>query len=150
MDNNKKLKEALIKILEKKANGFYFSEEVYEYEKTQNKSKNSEKQISFLENSQNFNFYDRVEANSVSPCDKIEVSDEKEKNKDKSSSNLTLVKKKITTHYVPPDMFAIKTLLEIIGQEIDEKNIKNMSDEELIDLKNKLTGEIVNENCKDI
>ena len=38
MKNNKFNKEDLINLLIKKASGFYYSEEQYEYEKTQNKT----------------------------------------------------------------------------------------------------------------
>lgn len=56
-------------------------------------------------------------------------------------SNLVLVKKKITTHYVPPDMLAIKMLMEDDKEKID--NLSNMTDEELVSLKNKLIKEIM-------
>ena len=51
--NNKKMYDELIKILFKKAKGFYYTEEQEDYEKTHNKSNSSEKtlkNISFFEN----------------------------------------------------------------------------------------------------
>ena len=75
-----------------------------------------------------------------------EVSNGKPENFKQTNENLTLVKKKITTHYIPPDMLAIKILFEIFRKEIDINDIENMSNEELINLKNKLISEISNEN----
>ena len=43
-------------------------------------------------------------------------------------------------------MLAIKILFEIFRKEIDINDIENMSNEELINLKNKLISEISNEN----
>lgn len=54
---------------------------------------------------------------------------------------LVLVKKKITTHYVPPDMLAIKMLFENNEQKID--TLSSMTDEELVALKNKLINELI-------
>ena len=58
-----------------------------------------------------------------------------------SVEDLVLVKKKITTHYVPPDMLAIKMLFEDNGQKIN--NLSSMTDEELVALKNKLINELI-------
>ena len=57
-----------------------------------------------------------------------------------SKQTLTLSKKKVTTHFVPPDMLAIKMLLEINSKEMSS-NLLNLSDEELL----KLTVELKNE-----
>ncbi len=54
---------------------------------------------------------------------------------------LTLAKKKVTTHYIPPDMLAIKMLLENDRQKVS--NLSSMTDEELIALKDKLIKEFV-------
>lgn len=78
------------------------------------------------------------------------MSDEKEKNMYQESPNLTLTKKKITKHYIPPDMLAIKTLFEIYGQKVNGKGVEEMSDDELIKTKNKLIGELANDNIKNI
>ncbi len=53
---------------------------------------------------------------------------------------LKLCKKKISTHYVPPDMLAIKMLLEDTKENIN--SLSNMTDEELVSLKNKLILEL--------
>ena len=57
-----------------------------------------------------------------------------------------MVKKKITKHYIPPDMLAIKILFETIKEKVNDDDLNNISDEELIKLKNKLTEELLNEN----
>ena len=130
--------EDVLNLLFKKASGLHYIEEQFEYEKTQKVKLSNEK------TSHNFNTIknnDMVNTQTSMFDDTI-----KPINENKESENLTLVKKKITTHYIPPDMLAIKTLLEIYGKEIDENNLSNISDEELIKLKNKLIGEILNEN----
>ena len=148
--NKKSIYETLIKILEKKAGGFYYTEEIDEYEKTQNKLKSTQKQLNFFDNNENFILNDRVENNLTGSYDTIKSQDENTQNKDQGCPELTLVKKKIATHYIPPDMLAIKTLLEIYGQKIKTKTISKMTNQELMELKKKLIGEILDEDCKNI
>lgn len=62
--------------------------------------------------------------------------------------NLFLTKKKISTHYVPPDMVAIKILFEIFESKVDENDIENLTDDELIKLKNQLLEELKSEDIK--
>lgn len=50
-----------------------------------------------------------------------------------------LLKRKVTGKHIPPDMTAIKTVLEIKGQEND---LAKMSDEQLEQLKTKLLGQL--------
>ena len=50
-----------------------------------------------------------------------------------------LIKRKVSSKHMPPDMSAIKTVLDIKGQ---EKDFVNMSDEELEQLKTKLLGQL--------
>ncbi len=50
-----------------------------------------------------------------------------------------LLKRKVSSKHMPPDMTAIKTVLELKGQEND---LAKMSDEELIQLKTKLLGQL--------
>ena len=50
-----------------------------------------------------------------------------------------LVKRKVSTKHMPPDMSALKTLLELKGEEGD---LAKMSDEELAKLKTKLLGQL--------
>lgn len=50
-----------------------------------------------------------------------------------------LLKRKVTNKHIPPDMTAIKTILEIKGQEND---LAKMSDDELRQLKTKLLRQL--------
>ena len=142
-------KKDLIEILIKKASGFYYDEVVNEFEKTQNKPNNSEKYISFDDLYKNLNscVTDSTINNNSNVI--IKTSDEKPELSKQDLYNLTLSKKKVTTHYIPPDMLAIKILFEIFGEKVSENELEKLSDEELINLKNKLIGEIKNEDCKD-
>ena len=63
------------------------------------------------------------------------------KDKEANGEALVMSKKKITTHYVPPDMLAIKMLLEDNGEKVN--SLAQMTDEELVALKNKLINELV-------
>lgn len=137
--NDKKIYKKLIDILLKKAEGFYYTEEQEDYEKTQNKSKISEirnKNMSF------FDFIDTVSTQKPNGSDIVNSSNEKEK----ETQSLVLVKKKISSHYIPPDMLAVKILLETIKEKVNDNDLNNLSDEELIKLKNKLLGELNDEN----
>lgn len=131
----------VIDLLIKKASGFYYTEEQFEYEKTQNKS-------NFKENCSNFNNFspnfDTVKQLSFINNDNIKSSDENNKTQNKNTEQLSLVKKKVTTHYISPDMLAIKILLEICEEKVGD-NFESLTDSELINLKNKLIGELINE-----
>ena len=142
-------KKDLIEILIKKASGFYYDEVVNEFEKTQNKPNNSEKYINYDDLYKNLNscVTDSTINNNSNVI--IKTSDEKPELSKQDLYNLTLSKKKVTTHYIPPDMLAIKILFEIFGEKVSENELEKLSDEELINLKNKLIGEIKNEDCKD-
>lgn len=140
--NNKEIYDFLIKILLKKAEGYYYTEEQEDYEKAQNKSFNSKIQndnISFFE------IIDTQNLNQSTNNDIIKSQNEKDQNS-QANKNLVMVKKKITKHYIPPDMLAIKILFETIKETVNEDDLKNISDEELIKLKDKLIGELLNEN----
>lgn len=54
-------------------------------------------------------------------------------------AQMELVKRKISSHFVAPDMSAIKLLL---GEESGDSAISKMSDQELVELKNKLIREL--------
>lgn len=130
----------LIEILIKKATGYYYSEEQFEYE-TQKSNKFNEKHInnlSFFEN------YDRGETNFINSNDKIKLSNEIE-HQQENNKNLSLSKKKVTTHYIPPDINAIKILFEIFEKKVGESSLENLTDNELLELKNKLIKELTNE-----
>ena len=49
------------------------------------------------------------------------------------NEDLTLVKKKVSSHYVSPDMLAIKMLFENFGEKV--KGYEDMSDEEILLIK---------------
>ena len=132
----------LIDLLIKKASGFYYSEEQYEYEKTQKYDDFNKNHTAKIKN-QNILFENETQISFLNDTSKL--LNEKQKPHDKNNENLTLVKKKVTTHFISPDMLAIKILLEIYGKEINKDNFETISDEELLKLKNKLAGELLNE-----
>ena len=140
--NNKKIYDFLIKILLKKAEGYYYTEEQEEFEKTQNNSKTSKK---YCENVSFFENIDTLNTNIAISNDNIKTSNEESK-KQATAENLVMVKKKITKHYIPPDMLAIKILFETIKETVNDDDLKNISNEELLKLKDKLRGELLNEN----
>jgi hypothetical protein len=138
--NNNKIHKQLIDILLKKANGFYFYEEQEEYEKAQNKTKNINNSTINLSMFDNFVTDNQ---NSKPTSDTLNLSNGTKENE---SQTLTLVKKKITKHYIPPDMLAIKILFEINKEKVNENDLNNLTDDELLKLKDKLIGELLNEN----
>ena len=105
----------LKKILLKKAEGFFYTEEINEY---QQNLKNDSKQISIFDESG------------------TKLKKTKNNDQNKQTLNLILSKKKVTTHYIPPDMLAIKMLIENFGEKIkdDDDNLLSLSDEELYSL----------------
>lgn len=145
MSKHKFSRKDLINLVIKKAEGYYYTEEVFEYEKTQNKSNSAKKHIENVENLNFFEICDRGKNDFNNPCDTIESSNEKHKNQ-QNTQDLTLVKKKVTTHYIPSDILAIKILFEIYGKEIENDNLENLSDSDLLNLKNKLIKEVLNDN----
>ena len=138
--NNNKIHKQLIDILLKKANGFYFYEEQEEYEKAQNKTKNINNSTINLSMFDNFVTDNQ---NSKPTSDTLNLSNGTKENEPQT---LTLVKKKITKHYIPPDMLAIKILFEINKEKVNEDDLNNLTDDELLKLKDKLIGELLNEN----
>lgn len=145
MSKHKFSRKDLINLVIKKAEGYYYTEEVFEYEKTQNKSNLTKKHIENVGNLNFFEICDRGKNDFSNPCDTIESSNEKYKNQ-QNTQDLTLVKKKVTTHYIPSDILAIKILFEIYGKEIENDNLENLSDSDLLNLKNKLIKEVLNDN----
>lgn len=113
----------LKKILLKKAEGFFYTEEICEY---QQQTKNDNQQISIFE--------------------ETKVNQKKKTNNDKNKQtiNLILSKKKITTHYIPPDMLAIKMLVENFGEKIDDNqnDLLSLTDDELYSLQQDLINQI--------
>lgn len=131
----------VLNLIFKKASGYYYTEEQFEYEKMQKNKYFSEKDSLFSKKNENFDM-DKTQITMFD--DNIKQENEKQKTNEKPE-NLTLVKKKVTTHYISPDMLAIKILLEIFGEKVNKDNIDSMTDEELLKLKKKLVEEILNE-----
>lgn len=141
MDNKNFTHSDLINLLIKKASGFYYTEEQCEYEKTQNKhiiNKNNNQNLNFFEN------FDRGNNENNFTNDTINLSNEN-KLSEQNNQNLTLVKKKIATHYISPDINAIKILFEILENKVGENNLDNLTNDELISLKKNLIEELYDE-----
>ncbi len=120
--NKTTLLNKIKRILLKKAEGYFYNEEVLEYgeDKAEKFLSNCvSEQISFLKSD-----------------DKIKTKNKPSKSIKANPSTMVLLKKKITSHHVPPDLAAIKMLIELINLEQSEDNtISNLSDEELIKLR---------------
>ena len=145
MGKRKFSKKDLINLLIKKASGFHYQEEQLEYEKSQKQSKINENKysnVSFFDN------YDRGTQQISQTHDSIELSNGKEI-LNQTHENLILTKKKVTTHYISPDMLAIKILFEIYGKKVGDNNIEQLTDEELIKMKNTLLKELSDETNQD-
>ena len=131
---NSELSEKIKDILIKKAEGYDYTEETYEYQKMPQ----ADKQISFDD------ILDNSSASNVSKkyTRKSSIS-KKSLNQDEE---LTLLKKKVTTHHIPPDMLAIKILLENFGDNNDQDtdSLLKLSDDELISLKDNLLESLKN------
>ena len=138
MKNSQEINEKIIDILLKKAEGFKYFEEQYEYGKEEKSKKDKSKyeNLSFFEN------YDRGKDVFVDDGAKMKLANEE--NKFRESEGLVLIKKKVTSHYIPPDMLAIKILLEIFGKEA-VSDFEKMTDEELFKFKKKILEELKNE-----
>lgn len=167
-------KKDVIELLIKKANGFYYTEEQFEYEKNEQQKKSKQADFieanndicSSLEDEQGNNV--KTEQDSIESNKKINSSKNKNKIISKKvgrgcgeselsgdimevssennnlfqESNLMLFKKKVSRHYVPPDMVAIKILFEIFDKEVDECEIEGMSDADLLKLKKQLMEDL--------
>lgn len=146
MRNKKFTKNELINLLVKKATGFYYDEEQLEYEiYSKNSKKNEAKSCEENKFEKNLKNDVRVSGNINKTDDMMNVSSEiTEPNIQGEKLNLT--KKKVSTHFVPPDMIAIKILFEIFDKKVNNNEIENISDEELIKLKTKLLEELKNDN----
>ena len=144
-------KDKLLEAIVKRAEGFYYTEEIFEYSKKETKKKieecdpeeenlPSEKLVSKKNGSKrsklkNMDIY--------SVCNKSGDEENIESWSGETHENeqgLELLKKKITTHYVPPDMSAIKIIIENFGKEINSGNmlVDEMSDEELLKMRRDL------------
>ena len=115
---NTDLYEKIKNVLIKKAEGFFYNEEILEYTTEDGKIK----KVITTEDAENKT--NKME--SKTRC-------EREQNKE---NKLTLSKKKVTTHYIPPDLLAVKMLVEIYGKKIDSGNeLEKLEYQELINLK---------------
>ena len=144
MSKRKFTKKELLNLVIKKATGYHYSEEVFEYEKTQINNKCNKISRDLISNYNFFDICDRGQTQSNKINDTLTISNEE--NLQQNNEDLTLIKKKVTTHYIPPDMLAIKILFEIYGKEIEYDNLTNLSDKELLNLKNQLLKDILNDN----
>lgn len=115
-------------ILIKKAKGFYYNEELLEYESQNKKEKIKSKDLLDQEGCET----DVSTIKSRGRPKKITV---KEGESVGNIASLVMVKKKVSTHFVPPDSLAIKMLFEIFGKEImgesEEEKLSKMSDDDL-------------------
>lgn len=145
MRNKKFTKNELINLLVKKATGFYYNEEQFEYEK---KSKINKKMVDLKSSEEDFekNLKKcvRVSGNLDNSHDNIELSSEN-LTQISGDTELNLTKKKVSTHFVPPDMIAIKILFEIFEKKGEDNDIEKLNDDELMKLKTKLLEELKND-----
>lgn len=156
-----KLMDALVK----RAEGFFYTEEVSEFSIVEQKDKDKNNSEEILENKSNFieiendNILENIN-NKKSLKNSGSKIKEQENTElylgqnvgsgtsncgviNENSKNLMLVKKKVTTHYIPPDLSAIKILLEDFGQEIKGNDmLDDMSDDELLKLRNEIVKEL--------
>ena len=111
----KKIKNILLK----KSEGYFYDEEVKEYQ-----------------------IIDDINTTKNQSSKEPNIENNNEKSKQEKDTNLILIKKKVTTHYVPPDLLALKMLLENFGEKINSDDLSLLSDKELLDLKNQLIKNI--------
>lgn len=122
--NNNELYEKIKNVLIKKAEGFFYNEEILEYQTEDNQKIKKEK-------------------NTCETTEIVNKQNEEEQTKRTKNQNLTLLKKKITTHYVPPDLLAIKMLFEIYGQKVESVNeLEKLEFNQLLELKNNLLKQL--------
>jgi len=126
----------LKKILVKKAKGFFYTEEQVEYE-NRDKAKSSSGDSADLSDVRKNKKLLNTKGGVLDEDDSIIESPDV---KDENIKELVVVKKKISTHYIPPDSLSIKMLYEIFGAEIglsgELNKLEQMTDEELdIELK---------------
>ena len=125
---DKELYEKIKKVLIKKAEGYFYNEEVLEYQTNDGEKLTKESKTSLIEKKPN----EEYETN------------RKQSNSEKT--DLTLLKKKVTTHYVPPDLLAIKMLVEVFGEKIENGNqFETLEYDKLLELKNQLLEEEKNQ-----
>ena len=135
------LQNELRKILIKKAKGFYYKEETVEFtENMQAKIKRPRGRPRKSALKADTYLIEKEKCGVDLDCKRENANENKFEN--------SVVKRKITTNYVPPDMLAIKMLFENFGEKIDL--LENMSDEEILQMKKEILQEWreENEGCK--
>ncbi|MBQ9790653.1 MAG: hypothetical protein IJW24_03560 [Clostridia bacterium] len=156
-------KDKLFEALSKRAEGFFYSEEILEYGEREEKVAKSKKSdgesdvicdklndvskekcedcVSKMLENQKPDIYSGRE---TSEAEEQEREQDSSKPRESGNERLVLLKKKVATHYVPPDMSAIKMLFEVCGEEIVGRKsvIENMSDEELLKMREELLEEL--------
>lgn len=118
----KDLEDSLKQILYKKARGYKYKEEVEEYQVEEEKEKKGATAVS-----------EQLDFSSLD----IDFKQVK-----KNSKKMTLIKKKVSSHHVPPDLTAIKMLLDYFVVKDDSKDYSTLSDKELEKLKNSLIDQL--------
>lgn len=145
----------LKKLLIKKAKGFYFEEQQCEFERVceTGQARKKSSKLSVLGDGDATYGLQFKDGEGATPRSENSSNEEliglaktktgrKKQNKedlvgeiDEDFSKLVMVKKKVSTHFVPPDSLAIKMLFEIFGKEITEESlnlkIEKMTNEEL-------------------
>lgn len=143
MNNKKFTKKKLIDLLVKKATGFYYEEEQFEYENKS--SSNAKNDIKVDAEKNNSKKYVTLSGNIDTSGGKIELLDKSTNSSKSKNDSMVLLKKKVTTHYIPPDMIAIKILFDIFDKKDHKDDIEKLNDDELLNLKNRLLEELNNE-----
>ncbi len=156
-------KSKIMEALLKRAEGFFYSEEILEYGEREEKkkedklsSKTAEGDLSNLSD-QSKNNSENVSKNTKNKKQGVysgqsqgengaKIAREEQVNHE-DSKNLVLLKKKVTTHYVPPDIAAVKMLFENFGEALKSETdaIEEMSDEELVKLRLSLLDQLKSE-----
>jgi len=166
-------KNKLLEALVKRAEGFFYTEEISEYEiegeKVNKKSKINELSKEDGIENDNTSFIE-IEDTEIQENIKNKISQKKFVSKNHNSKNdglylgrnekeiseqscgvdneniknLVLVKKKVTSHYIPPDLSAIKMLVENFGQEIngDGGMLERLTDDELLEMRSEIIKDL--------
>lgn len=133
--SNKYILDQIKNILLKKAEGYFYNEEIFEYYSPENKDNEILKKVDKSGSTQLTFIKDDIQSNQKKG--KYEQNTE--------TKNLILSKKKVTSHYIPPDLTAIKMLIEIFGQEVNKNDdIESLSDQELFELRDTLIQNLKN------
>ena len=121
MEKNNDLTSRIKNILLKKAEGYFYDEKIEEYQQLpeENKSKSVSEQLSFE--------FDDLNLKPDTPA--------------KKKSKMKLVKKKVTTLYQPPDLAAIKMLMDLYLKD-EEQDLEKLTNEELLHLRDELVEKL--------